>query len=503
MEKHADKTALIFVDEERGRMTWSFRELFEDIQKIANCLNQNKLEKSSRVVIRLSQSPEYAILFFASVLAGYITVPTSPQLTNEEENFILEDSKASLLVYSDPPGKPDKIPQDCIVLSKEELFQDDKASSSKSLPFYETEKEDPAFLVYTSGTTGYPKGVLHAHRNILGRTPMRDGWTDLQPSDRLLHAGQMNWTYTFGVGLMDTWTWGATSVLYNGKNEPKVWADLIHKEKPTIFVTVPGLYRRILKYTNLENYDLSSLRHCLTAGSALHPELREKWKKATNTYLYEALGMSEISTYVSTSPKITYKPGSPGTPQKGRQICILPIEGGTQPLPPGEVGLIAIHRSDPGLMLKYWNSEAEEEKVFRGDWFVGGDLAYMDEDDYIYYHGRNDELMNSFGYRVSPLEIERILSEHTMVMESAVTEVRKSEDISVIAAFVVLKGNAKSQENAEKDIMLYLSEKLAKYKLPREIHFVPELPHNKNGKLLRKNLNQLLRSSFVSLFSHF
>ncbi|MCB1192118.1 MAG: acyl-CoA synthetase [Leptospiraceae bacterium] len=489
LKNNPNKTALTFIDNKQGKLNWTYQEIYNDISKIANQLDSYNLPKGSRIVIRLPQSPEYAILFFAIILSGLVAVPTSPQLTSEEERFIVRDTEASIFVYSDLLGKPENIPNTCQSVAKDELFSE--FSTNKSEYFRKTQKEDPAFIVYTSGTTGFPKGVLHAHRNVIGRQPMQKGWTDLNSTDKLLHAGQLNWTYTFGVGLVDTWTWGATSILYNGPSEPSIWADLIESEKATIFVTVPGLYRRILKHANLKKYKFDSIRHCLTAGSSLHPELREKWNEATGKYLYEALGMSEISTYISTSPKIKYKPGSPGKPQEGRNVAILPIEEGTNPLPVGEIGLLAIHRSDPGLMLGYWNRKEEEETVFRGDWFIGGDLAHIDEEGYVFYHGRNDELMNSFGYRVSPLEVERVLNELPFISEAAVAEIPKGKDLSIIAAFIVLKESIKEEEIVKNNILDHLSQKLAKYKLPREIRFVSSLPHNQNGKLIRKKLLSL------------
>ncbi len=200
---------------------------------------------------------------------------------------------------------------------------------------------------------------------------------------------------------------------------------------------MPGLYRQILKYNDLRAFDLSSLRHGLTAGEALSTALLEQWRTTTGKELYEALGMSECSTYVSSSPSAPVRPGSPGKPQTGRCVAALPVEGGEEPLPPGETGLLAVHRSDPGLMLGYWNRPEEEALVYRGDWFIGGDLVHFDADGYMIYHGRNDDVMNAMGYRVSPLEVEHCLSRHPAVAEVAVTELTVRDGVSVIAAFVV------------------------------------------------------------------
>ncbi|MCB1158360.1 MAG: long-chain fatty acid--CoA ligase, partial [Leptospiraceae bacterium] len=231
-----------------------------------------------------------------------------------------------------------------------------------------------------------------------------------------------------------------------------------------------------------------SLRHCLCAGEALTSDLHEVWVRESGKELFEALGMSEVSTYISSSSNFPYRSGSPGKPQKGRKVCLLPIDKeSTEPLEKGEEGYIAIHKTEPGLMLGYWNVEDKKHTGFRGDWFITGDVAHYDEDGYYYYHGRNDEMMNSFGYRVSPLEVERVLKQCLLVSDAAVTEIKKENGISLIAAFVVLQDSCNETQVAEK-ILQYCSERLARYKTPREFHFVNKLPRNSNGKLKRKDL---------------
>lgn len=482
---HSNKIALIFVQEDKSKNFLTYMDLYSRIISLAHLLKDENLPKSSRVLIRLENSLEYTILFFASIAAGLVPVPLSPRLTKVEVDFIINDSSPSLIFYSK------KLELSESVIQKYKVYDLDFIKNIKSVQqefTYQTEAEDPAFLIYTSGTLGVPKGVLHAQRNILGRIPMKEGWTNIQEDDRLLHAGQMNWTYTIGVGLMDVWTNKATSILYNGVANPETWTELMEKEKATIFVAVPSLYRRILKYVNFKDYDLSKLKYGLTAGEALPSKIREQWSSETKTELYEALGMSEISTYISSSPNVKVKSGSPGKVQKQRQVRIISLIEGVGELPSGEIGLIAVHKSDPGLMLTYWNRAEEMKAVFRGDWFIGGDIAHKDEDGYIFFHGRNNELMNSFGYRVSPIEVEHVLLHHPEVHEAGVAEIWKSEDMSIIVAFIELKNPEKASQELKLDILHFAMEHLADYKLPRDIIFVQTLPRNANGKLLRKEL---------------
>jgi len=195
--------------------------------------------------------------------------------------------------------------------------------------------------------------------------------------------------------------------------------------------------------------------------------------------------MSEISTYISTGPGIPRKPGTVGKPQPGRRVAILPVEGDDTPLPPGAEGLIAVHTSDPGLMLGYWNRPEEQTDVLRGEWFTGGDLGLMDADGYITHAGRNNDIMKALGYRVSPMEVEAVLATHPDIAEVACAEFPVRADVHVVGAFVVLKSEATPDSAG---ILAFAAERLAAYKCPREIRFLDRLPRTPNGKVKRSAL---------------
>ncbi len=223
----------------------------------------------------------------------------------------------------------------------------------------------------------------------------------------------------------------------------------------------------------------------MIAGEKPPEDLFEAWRVRTGLELYEALGMSEISTYISTSPSVPRKPGTAGKPQAGRRIAILPQEGGEHPLPAGEEGLIAVHRSDPGLMLGYWKRPEEEREVYRGDWFTGGDLGVMDADGYITHQGRANDIMKALGYRVAPQEIEAVLAQLPEVAEVACAEVRVRADVSVIGAYIVPKPGAQMTADS---VRAYAARHLAAYKCPREVVFIEALPRTANGKVKRNAL---------------
>jgi acetyl-CoA synthetase len=248
---------------------------------------------------------------------------------------------------------------------------------------------------------------------------------------------------------------------------------------------VPGLFRQILKYAPAGPLDVGVLRHGLIAGEAPAASLFADWRQRTGTELYEALGMSEISTYISTAPGMVRKDGSPGRPQPGRRVAILPVEDGIEPMSIGEEGLLAVDRSDPGLMLGYWNRPGEEQEVFRGPWFLGGDLAVMDEDGYVFHRGRANDVMKVLGYRVAPLEVESVLAQHASVGEVACAEISPREGVTVIGAFVVVKPGAVLVPG---DLQRFAQDRLAQYKCPREIIQVEVLPRTPNGKVKRSDL---------------
>ncbi|MFG1429739.1 acyl-CoA synthetase [Xanthobacter sp. V2C-8] len=475
------RRALALVGAAGGTEEWTYGTLDATVRRIAAGLQGLGLPPQARILIRAGNDSSFVLAFLSIIAAGYVAQPTSAQLTEEEVVALSRDSGAAAVVLGRDYLAERAAFGHCIVLDP-----DDMARLSAHAPladYARTGPDDPAYLVHTSGTTSRPKGVVHAQRAVLGRRPMHKDWLGLAEGDVLLHAGAVNWTYTLGVGLLDPWACGATSVIYNGPRDPTVWPRLIEEWRATIFAAVPTVYRQILKNCDLAAFDLSSLRHGVAAGEALAPQLLADWHAATGTWIYESLGMSEISTFISSRPGEPIRPGSPGRPQTGRRIAILPVDGGTTPLPMGDTGLLAVHRSDPGLMLGYWNRPEEEAAVYRGEWFVGGDLAAFDADGWLWFHGRNDDLMNALGYRVSPMEVEKVLAQCPGIAEAAVAETRVREDVSIITAFVVPRPD---DAVAEEAILSYCAAHLATYKCPRKVVFVDHLERTPNGKVSRK-----------------
>lgn len=476
----AGKTGLILAGAHDDDV-WSFGALKDATLRVSRGLLAAGLRPGDRLMIRMDNDVAYALAYFGAIAAGIVALPSSSQLTAAEAAFLLGDCGARAVAVGASLADL-AVPDGVLVIPAGAII--DWAKTGPLGDFADTAADDPAFLVYTSGTTGKPKGVLHGQRSAYGRRPMYQGWYGISGDDRVLHAGAFNWTYTLGVGLTDPWANGATACLYNGPRDPAVWPRLIERFRATIFATVPGLYRQILKYGALADHDLASLRHGLTAGESLPSTILEQWRATVGTELYEALGMSEISTYISQCPPGPARPHSPGRPQPGRRVAILDPATWT-PLPAGEIGLLAVHRSDPGLMLGYWQRPAEEAEVLRGEWFAGGDLAHLDEEGYLWFHGRNNDLMNAGGYRVSPLEVEAALAGHPAIADVAVAERQVSETTSIICAYVVPRDGAAIDKAA---ILGHAEQTLAAYKRPKELIVVETLPRTANGKVMRRAL---------------
>lgn len=484
------KTALLLVNDAdalEAAERWTFAGLDEAVRRAASGLLAAGLRPGERLVIVMPNSADFLLLFFGALAAGIVPVPASSLLTRAEVAYLIADAEPAAIAV----GGGRSIPGDADL----RVFDEKDIAAIRAAPplsgYADTAAEDPAFLIYTSGTSRRPKGVLHAHRVLWARRPSYDSWSGLGPSDVMFHAGAYNWSFTLTAGLADPWANGATAVLYAGPRDPSVWAKVITGAGATLFAAVPGVYRQMLKYGDIERTGTGHLRHGLVAGEAFTPALLAKWRAATGLEIYEAFGMTECSTFVSNRPGLAIRPGSPGKPQPGRRVVALPVESGTEPVPQGEIGLLSIHRSDPGVMLGYWRRPEEEAIAFRGEWFVSGDAVSFDADGYVWFHGRADDVMNAGGYRVSPLEVEAAIADHGAVVEVAAAEHRVRDGLSVVAAWIVPKPDVTPDAALAREIVGRSAASLAAYKQPREVFFVPALPRTPNGKVARRLLDTL------------
>ncbi len=457
----------------KGARDWSYGDIRRSVAGIAGGLLDRGLTPGDRVLLRLGNTEEFPLAFLGAILVGLVPVPTSAQLTQVEITAMAQDLDPSLIVAGVGVARPD-LPGCPVIVESDLLALADHAPARVHMG----DPNRPAYAIFTSGTSGNPRAVVHAHRAIWARRMMWEGWYGLKATDRVMHAGAFNWTYTLGTGLMDPWSRGATALIPAQGTTPTDLPALLAREKVTIFAAAPGVYRQMLR-TDIPA--LPALRHGLSAGEKLAETIREQWQRATGTTLHEAFGMSECSTFVSGNPSHPAPKGSLGYPQPGRTVGVIGAEG---PVPRGEPGVLAVHRADPGLMLGYHGHAEETQARFKGEWFLTGDMVSMSDDGAITYLGRDDDMMNAGGYRVSPIEVEAAMARHPGVFEAAAVEWRVKADASVIACFYVPEDG----EIAEDALKAHAHANLAHYKCPRRFIAVDALPKGANNKLLRRAL---------------
>ena len=505
-----DRLAMIVEDDTLGTVTATYGELAERSSQFAQLLRKRGVMPGDRVLIRLPNSLDYPTAFLGAMKAGCIAVPTSTLLTVDEVLYLAKDSGANVMVMDHAmweqlsPRIADAPDAKLILLTGKGKRMEGIAIDAIDLApaldaitawsaAYATHANDPAYLVYTSGTTGYPKGVLHAHRALIGREPASEYWFNFAPIavDRILHSGKFNWTYVLGSGLMDPLYRGKTVIVHEGKNDAGTWTHLIAKHNATIFIGVPTIYRQIIQKTTATKDTVPSLRMCMSAGEHLSDDMLAAWRDRFGMEIYEAVGMSEFSYYLSQSIHRPIREGSAGFPQPGHDIQLLDPET-LQAVPHGEEGMISVPESDPGLFLRYWNMVEETAKYRHDGYFFTGDYAKIDEDGYLWFLGRKDDIIKSFGYRVSPYEVERVLKAHPAVADCACVGEEIEKDKLLVVAYVIAQPGA---EVTAAQLHAFGQQHLAAYKAPKRIYLAQDFPRTKNGKILRREISPVIAQS--------
>ena len=467
-EARPDKLALSVVGPSRADR-WSYARLITAVRGTATGLQRAGLQPGDRLLMRLGNTPGFPVAYLGAIAAGIVPVPTSAMLTGREVTKIAAEIDPAAIMAGDGIALPDH---------PAPIIPESALTAFAALPPADYTQGDPerlGYIVYTSGSSGQPRAVMHAHRAILARQMMFDGWYALKESDRLMHAGAFNWTFTLGTGLMDPWTLGATALIPAEGVALEQIPLLAARHGATILAAAPGVFRRLLR---ADWAPIPSLRHGLAAGERLDPGLRDAWLARCGTDLHEAMGASEISTFISGSPARPAPPGTAGYPQPGRHIAVLGEDG---PLPAGQPGALAVRRDDPGLFLGYLDQPQETAERFRGTWFLTGDQALIDKAGAVTLLGRADDIMNAGGFRVAPPEIEELLSSHPQAGDVAAAELQVGPGSSIIAAFFT--GPADPE-----DLRALAEAGLARYKQPRAYIRVEALPRTPTGKINRRAL---------------
>jgi acyl-coenzyme A synthetase/AMP-(fatty) acid ligase len=496
-----NKIALYWEDSEGYKSKFTFNDMKLLTNKFGNALKNIGFQKGDRFLIRLPNLPQFQISFLGGAKIGAIPIPSSVMFRTHEIEYRINDSGSKAAITTSKYVKEiDKIKDNCpslehIIVVDEHYgdyisYDEIMKNSSNKLEIEPTKKDDMAFFCYTSGTTGNPKGAVHLHRWVPGNDPSVLFWQQATDEDILTHTGDLNWIFPLGNGFLYPWRHGFSTLIYDGRFTPEKWYELIERYKVTNLASVPTAYRMFVSVKDAEKkYDLSLLRHCISAGEPLNPEVIKTWKKKFNLEIYDGIGMTEVMVYLSNFNGMEIKPGSCGKPQPGK-ICSIVNHNGNS-LKPGELGVLAIKDSDPGLFKEYWNKKEKTEKCFKNGWFLTGDVLYQDSEGYYWFSGRDDDLIMAAGYRISPFEVESAIISHPDVLECAVVASPDELRGVIVKAFVLLHDHNKASDDLVKKIQEHTKMVSAPYKYPREIEFVEELPKTQSGKIKRKQLREL------------
>ena len=488
----ADKAAFV---SDRGEITYAA--LAAQVNAMASGLEGLGIGRGTPVLIRLTNSLDYAVAFLALVRLGALPVLMNSLLGPEEVDYVMEHSEAEAAITFGDIAEPlralrGRLPKGVIVargaegddISFEALIE---AGQGKTVSPADTLANEPAFSVYTSGTTGRPKGIVHAHRWIVAQGDMNRLRIAPQPGDVVMATGEWSFISALGHNVLFALRNGITGAILEGRSRPERVLEAVEKFRVTLIYSVATVYRRILAIRGVENrYDLTSLRGCNATGEALEAATYDEWVSRIGCPIWEHYGVSELQLVFGQSPHWPVRPGSVGKPLPGTRVEVL--DDDYNPLPPGEVGHLLIASDNPGFFLGYHKDPAKTAEVVHDGWYHTGDLAYADEDGYLWIAGRSDDCFKSRGIFISPIEIENALRQQDGVAEVCVVPLPDKEIGNRIRAVVVLRDGAAGSDDLAASMRAALRERIAPYKVPQVIEFADDLPRSPVGKVLRRAL---------------
>lgn len=496
--------AFWWVDGQGAEIKWSFAELGMQSRKAANVLgNACGLQPGDRMMLVLPRLPEWWLVSVACMRTGVVMIPGVSQLTEKDLKYRLQVSRAKSLITSDALApQVDAISAECPALQTKLLVSDSsrpgwmnfrellqEASTEHSC--VRTRSRDALAIYFTSGTTGAPKMVGHSHCSYgLGFVASGRRWMGLTGSDIFWNTSDTGWVKA-AWSLFPTWAIGSCVFVHEmPRVDTKVILNTLSRFPITNFCCVPTIFR-LLVQEDLTRYQFQRLRHCLTGGEALNPDVRDKWRCQTGLELHEGYGQSETVTVCANARGTKIKSGSMGQASPPYDVQIVDDEGNV--LPPGEEGNIAVRvrPTRPFCFFDCYLDNPEKTAASeRGDFYITGDRGHMDTDGYLWFTGRNDDVINSSSYRIGPVEVESVLAEHPAVLECAVVSSPDPIRGEVVKAFVVLSPAYSSHdpEALTRELQEHVKRVTAPYKYPRKVAFVSELPKTVSGKIQRSKL---------------
>jgi acyl-coenzyme A synthetase/AMP-(fatty) acid ligase len=484
-------------------------EVARESRRAARALLELGIAKGDPIFIMLPRVPAWYFAMLGAIRIGAVVMPGTNQLTARDISYRIRAADA-VAAITDATGaeKLDAITDELPALRTRiglgvgaragwtdfETAMD--AAGDGDVPESPTSKDDPMILFFTSGTVSYPKMVLHPTSYGLGHVSTARFWHDLRPGDRHWTVTDTGWAKAAWGGLFGQWHERATIVqVALGKPDADTILKILKNAEITSFCAPPTLYRMLVQ-ADLDSYDLTGVRHCTSAGEPLNPEVIRAWRDGTGGLtVYDGYGQSETCVLVANYRAVEVRPGSMGKPVPGWNVDVL-AQDGTR-APDDTVGSIAVQVTDPrpiGLFDGYHRDDAANEKSFVGGWYLTGDKAWRDSDGYLWFEGRDDDVITSSAYRIGPFEVESALVEHPAVVEAAVVGKDDPQRTQIVTAFVILAPGHEPSDELAAELQRHSRDLTAPYKYPREIHFVTELPKTVSGKIRRSELRERLNA---------
>jgi benzoate-CoA ligase len=487
---------------ECGELRVTYRQIFETVNRVGNCLRNFGVRMEERVVLLLFDTPEFTASFFGAIKIGAVPVPINTMLKPADYQYLLTHSRARLAIVSEAllplikaiPRESLPFLETILVVGMETWpgvvnFSEALSESSSALTAAPTSKDDAAFWLYSSGSTGLPKACVHLqHDMVVSSEAYAKGILNITENDRCFSVSKLFFAYGLGNGLYFPLAVGATSILLPGPPRPATVFEVIERYRPTLFFSVPSNYSRLLAHTHQgdRDFDLSSVRWAVSAGEALPAVIFHRFQKRFGVQILDAIGSTEALHMVIANRPGNICPGSSGQVIPGFEAQI--IDDNNQRLPAGEIGNLIVKADS--VCASYWNRHEKTKDTIEGHWIRTGDKYYCDENGFFWYAGRSDDMLKVSGVWVSPIEIENALLEHIAVQETAVVACPDEQQLPSTVACVVLRDGFDPTAELANELQAFVADRLGKLKRPHQVEFHKELPKTATGKLQRFRLRK-------------
>jgi acetyl-CoA synthetase/medium-chain acyl-CoA synthetase len=497
------RPALLWRDADGSGQRLTFADVREASDRVAALLRALGVAPGDPLLVMLPRVPEWQLVCVGALKRGALLIPCSTLLRPKDVAYRAAHSGAVAVVAgagqvgavaeagAGLPGLRQRLclgePGSRAPAGWIDLREALARTAADPAAGHPTRARDPALVYYTSGTTGPPKAVLHTHAYTFAQRTTSSLWHGLREGDRIWTTSDTGWAKAaYGV-LFGPWSLGAEVALYAGRFEPRRELALLSELAPHVFCAPPTEFRLLVK-EDLSGLALPRLRECVSAGEPLNPEVIRAWRDATGLTVRDGYGQTESTLLVANLPGLPVRPGSMGLAMPGQRVEVIDAAG--EPLPPGEVGDIAVHGAPPSLFAGYWRDPEATRACRRGEWYVTGDRAWRDPDGYFWFVGRGDDVIISAGYRIGPFEVESALVEHPDVLEAGAVAAPDPDRGAIVKAYVVLRPGVRADDALVRRLQEHVKRVTAPYKYPRAIEFVEALPKTVSGKIRRVELRK-------------